>query len=121
MCLKEEVTQILFLIPELFSDGALLQVEGQLLHMYFDGSFLHQLFILNIKYIFRMNGFFYLIAYISMCWQFTFHCVCFSKDGLFTSENTITAHNPAIRAPSSDGGGPRTYFSRRFKGKRRCD
>jgi len=67
MCLKEEGTQILFLIPELFSDGALLQVEGQLLHMHFDGSFLHQVFISNIKYIFRMNGFFYLTGNISMC------------------------------------------------------
>jgi len=58
MCYKEEGAQILFQIPELFSDGVLLQVEGQLLHMQFEGSFLHQLFISNIKYIFRINGFF---------------------------------------------------------------
>ena len=36
MCLEEEGTQILLQIPELFSEGVLLQVEGQLLHMYFD-------------------------------------------------------------------------------------
>jgi len=36
MCLEVEGTQILLQIPELFSDGILLQVEGQLLHMHFD-------------------------------------------------------------------------------------
>ena len=66
MCLEEEVTQFFLQIPELFSDGFLLQVEGQLLHMDFDGSFLHQVFISNIKYIFRMNGFIYLSENISV-------------------------------------------------------
>jgi len=63
MCLKEEGTQIILLM---FSDGALLQVEGQLLHMHFDGSFLHQVFISNIKYIFRMNGFLFNCKYFNV-------------------------------------------------------
>ena len=36
MCLEVEGTQIFLQIPELFSNGVLLQVEGQLLHMYFN-------------------------------------------------------------------------------------
>ena len=58
MFLEEEGTQILLQIPELFSDGVLLQVEGQLLHIHFDGSFLLQVIISNIKHIFPSNGFF---------------------------------------------------------------
>ena len=58
MCLEEEGTQILLQIPELFSDGVLPQVEGQLLHIHFDGSYLLQVIISNIKHIFRSNGFF---------------------------------------------------------------
>ena len=64
------VGAIIIFLPQIlllmFSDGALLQVEGQLLHMHFNRSFLHQVFISNIKYIFRMNGFLYLSENISV-------------------------------------------------------
>ena len=108
-------------MPELFSDSVLLQVEGQLLHMYFSWSFFTSGIHFKHKINFSYWWFIYLTADISVFWQFTFNCAGFSKDALFTSENTITGHNLAIRASSTNGCGPRTYFSRCFKGKRSCD